>query len=57
MFYLLRFFQRTKKFVTKMINANSQKYIKENSASTNEKHIHQQFFICSFEKEFRVNAL
>ena len=41
MFHLLRFFQRTRKFVTKMINANSRKHTKKNSTSTNEKHIHQ----------------
>ena len=57
MFHLLRFFQRTRKFDMKIINANSRKHIKENSASTNEKHIHQQFFICLFEKKLRVNAL
>ena len=57
MFHLLRSFQRMRKSVMKMINANLQKHTKENSTSINEKHIHQQFFICSFEKELRVNAL
>ena len=57
MFHLSRFFQRAKKSVMKMINANLRKHIKENSTSTNEKYIHQRFFICSFKEELRVNAL
>ena len=40
MFNLSRFFQRAKKSVTKVINANLRKHKKKNSTSTNERNIH-----------------
>ena len=40
MFNLSRFFQRAKKSVTKVINANLRKHTKENSTLTNEKNTH-----------------
>ena len=40
MYNLLRFSQRIKKSVTKVININLRKHTNENSASTNEKNTH-----------------
>ena len=57
MFDLSRFSQQAKKFVTKVINATSRKHTEKNSTLTNEKNIHQRFFVCSFEKKLRVKAL